>query len=88
MVPSAGQESHPTPSVGTLSKTKKSAMNYHIKSNKGRKQRLSSCFVDCWLQANRVLNMNSSGGKAQATVLSIKVSVVNKWLGSLFWGSG
>lgn len=35
-VPSAGQESHPTPSVGTLSKTKKSAMNYRIESNKER----------------------------------------------------
>lgn len=49
MVPSAGQESHPTPSVGTLSKTRKSAMNYRIKLNKQRRQRLSSCFVDCWL---------------------------------------
>ena len=88
MVPSAGQESHPTPSVGTLSKTKKSAMNYRIKSNKERRQRLSSCFVDCWLRANRTLNTNISGGTAIATILSIKVNVVNKWLGSLFWGSG
>lgn len=70
-VPSAGQESHPTPSVGTLSKTKKSAMNYHIKSNKERRQRLSSCFVDSWLRANRALTMNISGGTAIATILSI-----------------
>lgn len=90
-VTSAGQKSHPIPAVGTLSKKKKSAVNYHIKSNQERGKRAGMNFFLFWGLAgynlNRVLHLNTAGGQALATAL-LKVGVVNKWLVILFRGSG